>query len=717
MKINNIKINSFGNLKDKEIELSENINIIQGKNESGKSTLLKFIVDMFYGISKNKRGKEFSDYDRYKPWDTEEFSGKLTYTLDDGKKYEIFRDFNKKNPKIYNERLEDISKEFNINKLTGNEFFIEQTKIDENMFLSTLVSMQQEVKLDKTSQNVLIQKVANFASTGDDNISYKKAIEKINKKQIEEIGTERSQGRPINIIKELKEKIENEKKELINFKNKQYEIEEIKNKIEKEIIDDENKLKLIKEINIIKEKQKIENEKINLNKKIISENEEEIKKLNLEKNKIEEEIKNKELIFEENNLINNNKNKFINELNFNDIEKQRIDSIQNKIDKIESKNRKLKILLIAMCIVMIVITIIDIMFTKTNWVSKIAISTIPIGFLVYIITVFVSEKNIKTQKEKLEQEIQEKNELTKRQNNEEIQKEKNELNKIKTQIEILEKNISNQKLNIEKIIQKNNLELNLEKEKIKNNYLEKLDFEKNNELINNKINSEENNNLIKEKIKLEINNYFNNNLNDEINFLENKLNKNKLEIHSLELDKNNLIPKLEKLSSLEEQLEELKEKEENLLKDNEAIELLKEVLEIAYNKMKDSVTPKFTNNLSKNIEKISNGKYKNVRVNDEEGIIVEKENGEYISAEKLSVGTIEQLYLSLRFAMISEISEENMPIILDEAFAYYDTERLTNILKYLYNEFKDKQILIFTCTDREKEILEKQKIKYNLIQL
>jgi len=224
--------------------------------------------------------------------------------------------------------------------------------------------------------------------------------------------------------------------------------------------------------------------------------------------------------------------------------------------------------------------------------------------------------------------------------------------------------------------------------------------------------------LINEKIKLEINNYLDNeNLNNEINLLENKLNKNKLEIHSLQLDKNNLIPKLEKLSSLEEELEELNEREENLIKDNYAIELLKEVLEKSYNKMKDSVTPKFTNNLSKNIEKISNGKYKNVRVNDEEGIIVEKENGEYISAEKLSVGTIEQLYLSLRFAMINEISEESMPIILDEAFAYYDTDRLTNILKYLCDEFKENQIIIFTCTEREKEILNKENIKFNLIQL
>ena len=47
MKIQNLKINQFGKLQDKEIQLKEHINIIYGKNESGKSTLLKFILGMF----------------------------------------------------------------------------------------------------------------------------------------------------------------------------------------------------------------------------------------------------------------------------------------------------------------------------------------------------------------------------------------------------------------------------------------------------------------------------------------------------------------------------------------------------------------------------------------------------------------------------------------------------------------------------------------------
>lgn len=104
-------------------------------------------------------------------------------------------------------------------------------------------------------------------------------------------------------------------------------------------------------------------------------------------------------------------------------------------------------------------------------------------------------------------------------------------------------------------------------------------------------------------------------------------------------------------------------------------------------------------------------------MNDEEGLIVELQNGNYISANRLSIGTIDQLYLSLRFAMLEEICEEKIPIILDEAFAYYDDERLKNILEYIIKEYSDRQILIFTCTKREEEILKNINAQYNVVVL
>ena len=200
MKINEFKINGFGKLKDKEIQLKDGINIVYGENESGKSSILKFISSMLYGVSKNKNGKDISDFDKFKPWESEVFSGKIKYTLDNGNVFEVYREFKKKNPIIYNEKQEDISKQFYMDKTKGIDFFTEQTGIDSEIFYSTAITEQEGIKLSQTSQNSIIQKISNLISSGDDNISYKKALEKLNKMQNEDVGTDRTTQKPINIV-------------------------------------------------------------------------------------------------------------------------------------------------------------------------------------------------------------------------------------------------------------------------------------------------------------------------------------------------------------------------------------------------------------------------------------------------------------------------------------------------------------------------------------
>ena len=191
----------------------------------------------------------------------------------------------------------------------------------------------------------------------------------------------------------------------------------------------------------------------------------------------------------------------------------------------------------------------------------------------------------------------------------------------------------------------------------------------------------------------------------------------KIKLHELDFDRENIEPKLENLIKIEEKIVNNNEKIVNLRKLESSMNLAKALLEKAYQKMKNTVTPKFTENLSKNIKEITNGKYSNVMLQEDNGLIVELQNGNYVAANKLSIGTIDQLYLSLRLSMIEDLSNEIMPIILDEAFAYYDTQRLENILKYLSDRYHNRQIIIFTCTEREKDMLDELKIKYNFINL
>ena len=205
-----------------------------------------------------------------------------------------------------------------------------------------------------------------------------------------------------------------------------------------------------------------------------------------------------------------------------------------------------------------------------------------------------------------------------------------------------------------------------------------------------------------------------------VDILEKKglaINEQKLELHRIELSKNNIMPQLEDLAQVEEELVSTEEEYDDLMKKNNSMIVVKQALEDAYEKMKSDVTPIFTTNLSDNISKISDGKYNRVSINDENGMMVELESGELVPAERLSLGTIDQLYLSLRLSMNTEVSTENMPVILDEAFAYYDEDRLENVLKYLADNYKDKQIIILTCTNREEEIYKKLGYEVNKVKL
>ena len=654
MKINKIKINSYGKLKEKEIKLKDGINIIYGKNESGKSTLLNFIVNSFYGISKNKKGKEYSDVEKYTPWLGEEFSGKLEYELNNKNKYEIYRDFKKKNPKIFNENMEDISKEFNIDKSKGNEFFYEQTKVDEELFLSTVVVGQQEVKLGKQEQNILVQKIANLVGTGDDNVSYKRAIDRINRRLLDEIGTQRSREKPINIINKKIEDLEQKKQGLEKYEDIKYEIEENKNKLEEEISDLNNKNNLLKEIKIINEKEKIEKEKIKIKENIKKENIEKIKLIKEKINKIKNENKN---IFE----INNERTK------------------NNK--KINNEKNKLNKKIIILFIFLLIINFLQFIFIKNKLINYIFLLTVPIALIYFIISKNKLNKKIKKQKNIDENNLKN------------IEKINLEINNLNNEINLLEKNNNNLEKEINNLKSNLNLKINLEKEKIKNKYLNKIE-------------------------KSEIINFINlENINYEIEKLQNEINNKKIRSHTLELDQKNIEPKLDNLSKIEEELVNNNERMSTLNKLNLSFELAKEILAESYEEMRNTVTPKFTQELSKNISEITEKKYSKIMFNDEQGLIVELESGNYVPASKLSIGTIDQLYLSLRLSMIDELSEENLPIILDEAFAYYDTERLTNILGYLDEKYKTHQIILFTCTNREKEILEKIKVSYNLIEL
>ena len=699
MKIKNIKVNAYGNIENKDINLEEGINIIHGANESGKSTLLNYIISIFYGISRNKDGKVLSDYEKYKPWNSNEFSGRISYKLENGEKYEIFRDFNKKNPKIYNDKLEDISDRFETDKKDGSKFFIEQTGIDKQMYLSTVVSTQEEVRLDEKNQNMLIQKIANLAGTGEDNVSYKKALIKLQEKIRDEIGTNKTSQKPINIIEKEIVEINNKIVETEKYRNRKYEIDAEKEQILSELKKLEQQKQILQELqNSMKSEEETKN-RLEIREKNRKDNIAKINELTNQKNTINAESE----------RVQSAKN------HLQDIikgHKENIEKLNSEIEKIANEKEetqekeKPSISFIVITVVLAIALICSIILIKNYIVSGILGVAIIANIVFYVINKNKQKVNKAKLREKINQEKQYKREKLENQKQqiianvnttekelekqEEEEKQVNsELSMLKGQIILLEKN--NEKITEE--IEQDNKAIKEESNKNKQQIIEKYKDKNINDL-------------------LYINDYQN-----YISKIEETINNNRIRIKGLEIEYNTIVPQLDEMVVLEEKREADKEKLAELREKESIINIAIENLMDAYEEMKTTITPKFTKNLSESIQKISSNKYNKVTINDENGMIIENNRGEYVEAIKLSTGTIDQLYLALRLSMIDELSKENLPIILDESFAYSDNNRLKNMLQYLTSDLNNHQTIIFTCTDREQKMLEAMNIPYNVVEL
>ena len=93
MRIKRLVLSDFGKFHQEEFSLSPGLNIATGANESGKTTLRRFIRSMFYGLERERGIKaRKDDYTRYKPWEYGRFQGVLEFEVT-GEQYRLFRNF------------------------------------------------------------------------------------------------------------------------------------------------------------------------------------------------------------------------------------------------------------------------------------------------------------------------------------------------------------------------------------------------------------------------------------------------------------------------------------------------------------------------------------------------------------------------------------------------------------------------------------------------
>ena len=170
------------------------------------------------------------------------------------------------------------------------------------------------------------------------------------------------------------------------------------------------------------------------------------------------------------------------------------------------------------------------------------------------------------------------------------------------------------------------------------------------------------------------------------------------------------------LVKIEEEIQAVEGEVKKGNKKVKALDIAMETLKESFNEIRREVGPEINRRILNNFKELSLNKYEDVKLGDNyEMLVRDKDN--LFKGDYLSNGAYDQLYLSLRLALIDMLfSHEECPIILDDAFIQYDDTRRKRAIELIYNKIKGQGI-IFTCQQKEKEILDEMCCKYSLINL
>ena len=166
---------------------------------------------------------------------------------------------------------------------------------------------------------------------------------------------------------------------------------------------------------------------------------------------------------------------------------------------------------------------------------------------------------------------------------------------------------------------------------------------------------------------------------------------------------------LDSSSDLTAQLSQKQEELAQLQEEYDAIALAMTALEQANTTLQNRFSPALGARAAEIFAALTAGKYDKVLLSSDLSLSAEAAGDPMSrSIQQLSQGAADQLYLAVRLAICDMVlpAEKHVPLILDDALVTFDDDRLRAALDYLLSESKNRQILLFTCHDRERAYLQ-----------
>lgn len=735
-----IEIVAFGCIKNKSIDFVKGINIIEADNGVGKSTLSAFIKFVFYGFAGIKLRTSFgNERDMYIPWGESTAEGTIYIDSPKGK-FAITRSFCAPSKNIV--KIVDVltGKRVLEGIEPGRYFFgITEETFTKTSFFYSLVK-------NKNGDEALANQLQNLVFSADEQISYEKAVKKLN-----------------DAAREL---INNQKHGLIA--DKQYELERVDSEL---LIATEtndalfNAMKSLRDAeNVTKAKEEhlalIEAEKENIDRYDASRKLAEINALkstvdiasmNYEASKddfIAKEIPTKEYI---DSLLNDNEN-MLEKSELSEEKKDEIIKCSNEISALKESNSflkskkplkkilrsyKSKNLIIGFSVALLIISslcfggIMYLFYELGNNVDPM-LSWGVIGVIVFSVILLIISL------------VAKRSFLSKYgfSNKFDFKKAIGEFESVLERVELLESR--SKELNIE------SSKLDSEVEELSDSIYTRInkfvevpkDLNSYNRGINKLVEMAVAANSMYSELKNKMDLYQYQLDHNDIEFLEKysegavKPERTKENVErDIDFTKRSLAILRDKEKDIEKQIAVLKVKPHNpselsgkrdalqndlkrLWDTRKAYVLAMEFLDKAGTYMRSTISPKLTEYATEYFCEATSYNYPSLKIDTALNMYFDTESTTK-SADYLSDGTKDTAYLCLRLALLKLIYKNgNPPLVLDDAFCHLDEKRVEAMMKILSSECENgTQIILFTCRSNEKQYLINNGIEFKEITL
>ncbi|WP_455049832.1 AAA family ATPase [Granulicatella adiacens] len=106
--------------------------------------------------------------------------------------------------------------------------------------------------------------------------------------------------------------------------------------------------------------------------------------------------------------------------------------------------------------------------------------------------------------------------------------------------------------------------------------------------------------------------------------------------------------------------------------------------------------PLIVEEASRIFSRLTRGQYTKIHLSDTQAK-VQQENGQWMEAFYLSKGTLDQLYIAIRFAFIFQLAKKmKIPVLIDDGFVNFDRERLSIMIELMEELSRVTQVFYFT---------------------